>query len=145
MDRVNSIQIPDHGGTVALLADLHLRSYRCHGSNPLELHSLVDRMLQESIDALVVSRDLSDMNALQGSSSMVIRAGAIIRPLMNYRQSIGSAKPDPWRVRRFIETAHPLLKNLIGDNNSARTDAQGRSKMRVCPKAHDHDHEAGSR
>ncbi len=77
---------------------------------------------------------------------MVIGVGAIIRSVMIYRQSIGSAEPDPERVRRFIENAPPLRKHLLGDDSkSASLDAQAPSAMRAGPEAHGHDHEAGSR
>ena len=36
------IEIPDHGGAVAVMADLHLKSYFWHRSNPLEFHGLED-------------------------------------------------------------------------------------------------------
>lgn len=54
------IEIPDNGGTVAAIADLHLRSYFWLGSNPLQFHGLEDRLLQENVDALIVAGDLSD-------------------------------------------------------------------------------------
>ncbi|MCE8420254.1 metallophosphoesterase [Rhodovulum sulfidophilum] len=54
------IEIPDNGGMVAVIADLHLRSYLRHGSNPLQFHGLQDRPLQENVDALIVAGDLSD-------------------------------------------------------------------------------------
>lgn len=54
------IEIPDNGGAVAVMADLHLKSYFWHGSNPLELHGLEDRLLGENVDALIVAGDLSD-------------------------------------------------------------------------------------
>ncbi|MCE8440159.1 metallophosphoesterase [Rhodovulum sulfidophilum] len=56
----NIIEIPDNGGMVAVIADLHLRSYLRHGSNPLQFHGLQDRPLQENVDALIVAGDLSD-------------------------------------------------------------------------------------
>ncbi|WP_183969522.1 metallophosphoesterase [Sagittula marina] len=54
------IEIPDNGGTVAVMADLHLKSYFWQGSNPLKFHGLEDRLLRENVDALIVSGDLSD-------------------------------------------------------------------------------------
>lgn len=54
------IEIPDNGGTVAVIADLHLKSYFWQGSNPLQFHGLQDRLLQENVDALIVAGDLSD-------------------------------------------------------------------------------------
>ncbi|MBL3597592.1 metallophosphoesterase [Rhodovulum sulfidophilum] len=54
------IEIPDNGGMVAVIADLHHRSYLRHGSNPLQFHGLQDRPLQENVDALIVAGDLSD-------------------------------------------------------------------------------------
>ncbi|RBO55112.1 hypothetical protein DSD19_00255 [Rhodovulum sp. BSW8] len=54
------IEIPDNGGPVAVIADLHLRSYFWLGSNPLQFHGLEDRLLQEHVDALIVPGDLSD-------------------------------------------------------------------------------------
>tara|TARA_R110000737_G_C14593371_1_gene487928 strand:- start:177 stop:437 length:261 start_codon:yes stop_codon:yes gene_type:complete len=84
------------------------------------------------------------MAALLGIAGMVIVASAIIRSLMIYRQRIGSAEPDPERVRPFIETATPLPKYLLGyDYKSAGIDPQGPSIMRAGTEAHGH--EAGSR
>ncbi|MCT4372610.1 metallophosphoesterase [Yangia mangrovi] len=60
MQSPNIIEIPDNGGAVAVMADLHFKSYLRHGSNPLELHGLQDRLLRENVDALIVSGDLSD-------------------------------------------------------------------------------------
>ncbi|MBL3596394.1 metallophosphoesterase, partial [Rhodovulum sulfidophilum] len=60
MPSPNIIEIPDNGGAVAVMADLHLKSYFWHGSNPLEFHGLEDRLLQENVDALIVAGDLSD-------------------------------------------------------------------------------------
>jgi len=57
---LNIIEIPDNGGAVAVMADLHLKSYLWHGSNPLEFHGLQDRLLRENVDALIVAGDLSD-------------------------------------------------------------------------------------
>lgn len=54
------IEVPDYGGKVAIIADLHLKSYFWHGSNPFEFHGLADRLLQENVDALIVAGDLSD-------------------------------------------------------------------------------------
>ena len=54
------IEIPDNGGAVAVLADLHLKSYLRRGSNPLEFHGLEDRLLRKNVDALIVAGDLSD-------------------------------------------------------------------------------------
>ncbi|MBE9640668.1 metallophosphoesterase family protein [Salipiger mangrovisoli] len=54
------IEIPDNAGTVAVIADLHLKSYFSQGSNPLQLHGLEDRLFKESVDALIVAGDLSD-------------------------------------------------------------------------------------
>jgi 3',5'-cyclic AMP phosphodiesterase CpdA len=54
------IEIPDNGGTVAVIADVQLKSYFWHGSEPLEFHGLSNRLLQESLDALIVAGDLSD-------------------------------------------------------------------------------------
>ncbi|TNE64056.1 MAG: hypothetical protein EP336_16385 [Rhodobacteraceae bacterium] len=54
------IEIPDNGGAVAVVADLHLKSHFWHGSNPLEFHGLEDRLLGENVDALIVAGDLSD-------------------------------------------------------------------------------------
>lgn len=54
------IEIPDNGGTVAVIADLHLRSYFWLGGNPLEFHGLEDRLIQQNVDALIVAGDLSD-------------------------------------------------------------------------------------
>lgn len=54
------IEIPDNGGTVAGLADLHLKSYFWQTGNPLEFHALEERLLQESVDALIAAGDLSD-------------------------------------------------------------------------------------
>lgn len=54
------LEIPDNGGTVAVIADLHLKSYFWHGSNPLQFHGLQDRLLRENVDALIVAGDLSD-------------------------------------------------------------------------------------
>ncbi|SDI92462.1 hypothetical protein [Alloyangia pacifica] len=77
---------------------------------------------------------------------MVIGASAIIRSLMIYGQSIGSAEPDPERVRRFIETAPPLPKHLIRvDHESAGSDPQGPSTTRADPEAYGHDPEGESR
>tara|TARA_R110000737_G_C14593371_1_gene487929 strand:- start:434 stop:1372 length:939 start_codon:yes stop_codon:yes gene_type:complete len=56
----NIIEIPDNGGTVAVIADVHLKSYFWQGSEPLEFHGLSNRLLQESLDALIVAGDLSD-------------------------------------------------------------------------------------
>ncbi|WP_417682777.1 metallophosphoesterase [Roseibium sp.] len=53
------IEIPDNGGTIAVMADLHLKSNFWQGSNPLELHGLQDPLLRENVDALIVSGDLS--------------------------------------------------------------------------------------
>ncbi|MCA0943815.1 metallophosphoesterase [Salipiger pacificus] len=52
------IEIPDNGGTVAVIADLHLRSHFWLGSNPLQFYGLQDRLLQEKVDALIVAGDL---------------------------------------------------------------------------------------
>lgn len=54
-------EIPDHGGTVAIIADLHFKSYLWHGSNPLALHGLEERFQQEKLDGLIVAGDLSDL------------------------------------------------------------------------------------
>ncbi|NDK35496.1 metallophosphoesterase family protein [Rhodovulum sulfidophilum] len=54
------IEIPDNGGALAVLADLHLKSYLRRGSNPLEFHGLEDRLLRKNVDALIVAGDLSD-------------------------------------------------------------------------------------
>ena len=56
----NIIEVSDNGGAVAVVADLHLKSYFWHGSNPLEYHGLEDRLLRENVDALIVAGDLSD-------------------------------------------------------------------------------------
>ncbi|MBY5971885.1 metallophosphoesterase [Ferrimonas balearica] len=60
MQSPNIIEIPDNGGAVAVMADLHFKSYLRHGSNPLEFHGLEDRLLGENVDALIVAGDLSD-------------------------------------------------------------------------------------
>lgn len=60
MPSPNIIEIPDNGGAVAVMADLHLMSNLWHGSNPLEFHGLEDRLLPENVDALIVAGDLSD-------------------------------------------------------------------------------------
>ena len=60
MPSLNIIEIPDNGGAVAVMADLHLKFYLRHGSNPLEFHGLQDRLLRENVDALIVAGDLSD-------------------------------------------------------------------------------------
>ena len=86
------------------------------------------------------------MGALLGIAAMVIGASAITRLLMIYGQSIGSAEPDPERVRRFIETAAPLSKHLLrGDHESAGGDAQNPSTTKSGPAAYGHDPQGGSR
>lgn len=54
------IEIQDNGGTVSLIADLHLLSYFWLGSNLPQFHGLQDRLSEENVDALVVAGDLSD-------------------------------------------------------------------------------------
>ncbi|MCA0943814.1 hypothetical protein LCM08_02695 [Salipiger pacificus] len=86
------------------------------------------------------------MGALLGIAGMVIGASAIIRSLMIYGRSIGSAEPDPERVRRFIETAPPLSKHLLRDDHeNTGIDAQDPSTMMAGPEAYGHDPEGGSR
>lgn len=60
MPSPNIIEIPDNGGAVAVMADLHLKSYFWQGSNPLQFHGLQDRLLRENVDALILAGDLSD-------------------------------------------------------------------------------------
>ncbi len=60
MPSPNIIEIPDNGGTVAVMADLHHRSHFWLGSNPLQFYGLQDRVLRENVDALIVAGDLSD-------------------------------------------------------------------------------------
>lgn len=54
------IEIPDHGGPVAILADLHFRSHFWHGGNPLGFHGLEDRIPWSDLDALIIAGDLSE-------------------------------------------------------------------------------------
>ncbi|WP_349295691.1 metallophosphoesterase (plasmid) [Thioclava sp. 'Guangxiensis'] len=54
------LEIPDNGGPVAVLADLHLKSYFWLGGNPLKFHGLEDRLFQHDLDALIIAGDLSD-------------------------------------------------------------------------------------
>lgn len=55
------LEIPNNGGTVAIIADLHFQSYRWHGGDPFAFHGLKDRMRREPLDALIVAGDLSEI------------------------------------------------------------------------------------
>ncbi|MGD9863997.1 MAG: hypothetical protein AB7S99_12375 [Pseudodonghicola sp.] len=86
------------------------------------------------------------MGAFLGIAGMVIGAGAIIRSVMIFRQSISSVDPDPERVRRFIEDAPPLPQRFPGnDSKNVRSAVQAPSVTEAGPGAHGHDHEADSR
>lgn len=77
---------------------------------------------------------------------MVIGLGAIIRSVMILRQSIGSAEPDPERVRHFIEHAPPLHEHMLRNGSkNAKLAAQTPSATTAGPEAHGNDHEADSR
>ena len=55
------LEIPNHGGPVAIIADLHFKSYSQYGCNPFASLGLEACFHQQNLDALIVAGDLSDI------------------------------------------------------------------------------------
>lgn len=111
------LEIPDHGGSVAVIADLHFRSYIWHGGNPLAFHGLEDRMRREHLDALIVAGDLSDIpsqswnDALQYLSSYVPAERIYVLP--GNHDYYGDRLDDESPLRELAKTSGAMLVQKV--------------------------------
>jgi len=122
------LKIPDHGGTVAIIADLHFKSYTWHGSNPLAFHGLEGRFQQEKLDGLIVAGDLSDLSgpSLQDALAYLTRylPANRIYILPGNHDFYGSYLDDEGALRLLVESQ--------GSNFIQKTELRHRDDRYFC-------------
>lgn len=122
------IEIPDNGGAVAVMADLHLKSYFWNGSNPLEFHGLEDRLFQENVDALIVAGDLSDTFG----PSLEDALGYVTRYVSADRIYVVPGKHEYYSGRLDDENQLRALVHASGSWFAQKTELRHRSDRYLC-------------